>query len=56
MGDVGLAEVEAATAEELLADGGEGSIAGYDQVRLQRLLAAVGPALQSQQRHIGRGR
>ena len=47
VGDVGLAEVEAATAEELLADGGEGSVAAHDQVRLQRLRATVGPALKT---------
>lgn len=44
MGDVGLAVVEAVEAEELLTDGGEGSVTAHDQVRLERLLAAVGPA------------
>ena len=55
VGDVGLAEVEAAPAEELLADGGEGAVAAHDEVGLQRLRAAVGPALQPQQQHMGRG-
>lgn len=41
MGDVGLAVVEAAAAEELLADGREGPITADDQVRLDLLQGPI---------------
>ncbi len=43
VGDVGLAVVEAAAAEELLADGWESSITAYNQVRLDLILGSIRP-------------
>lgn len=41
VGDVGLAVVEAAAAEELLADGRERSVTAHNQVRVDLLFGAI---------------
>lgn len=43
VGDVSLAEVEAAAAKELLADGREGSITANNQVCLDLFFRSIGP-------------
>ena len=48
VGDVRLAVVEAAPAQELLADGGEGSVTAHYQVRLDLLFGSFRPAQHQQ--------
>lgn len=43
VGDIGLTEVEAAAAQELLTDGGEGAVTSYNEVGLDLLLGTIGP-------------